>query len=82
MWSESPEARCHPECRVPYWGAHIEGAEVSSSMDCEEAETLNKHDPKRFQLLESSRAWQQQAKRHRNEEIAMLEALYRNSTRA
>lgn len=71
--------KCHPGCRVPYVSAHIEGAKLSSEMDCEEAELLEKNDPKRIELLESSRAWLKQAELHRREETRKLEQWWRDS---
>ena len=48
--------------RRPYIGYGIEGARRSAAIDREEADTLDRLDPRRDELLDSARRWEQQAR--------------------
>lgn len=47
--------------REPYVGTGIDGALRSAQIDESEADTLDRHDPRREDVLESARRWREQA---------------------
>lgn len=65
--------------RTPYIGSGADGAHRSAAIDREEADTLDRHDPRRDELLDSAHRWDLQARAEDAEAMtnsaAILDAL-------